>query len=226
MKRIVLMIAVTLFIGVLSGFAQLFPKVKKPTSPEMSMLAIQFGTVNNDKYETVINNNFTGWAPVVKDANGKVAEFRNFNAGAGDIASIYYAENLVAGEYTLIGFYHVYTDYGKLTAYRDSVKNPNYLPTYEPYVDKSFHIRQFFPLKMPVKITLAPNTIMSLGSFAVKYKWTEGMAGTSDTRWKMDESVTGVVMENPNDDKVIRYMKPWATPAWKKWNVKNPATPL
>lgn len=224
MKRTLVILATVLYFGLINGNAQLFPSVDKVASPEMSMIALQFAHDNDGKMENVINNNFTGWAPVVKGPDGNIVPFRNFDAGA-DMTNIYYAENLKAGEYTLIGFYHVYTDYGKLDEYKKEF-GEKHMPIYEPYVDKKYHIKQVFELKEPIVLNLEPNKIMSFGSFAVKHKWVGGIAGTTDDRWKMDEQHTAITLEKPFDNYVLRYMKPWATPKWKKWNEKNSASPL
>jgi hypothetical protein len=141
------------------------------------------------------------------------------------MTNIYYAENLKAGEYTLIGFYHVYTNYGKLSEYEKEI-GKQFIPSYDPYADNKYHIKQIFSLNEPVKINLVANKVMSLGSYAVKYKWVEGMAGTTDERWKMNESQTAITKSVPFDEYILRYIKAWRTPNWKKWNEKNPATPL
>lgn len=223
MKRIIILLA-AFSIGISSIYAQLFPSVDKESSPEMSMLAIKFGSENDGKMENVINNNFTGWAPIVKDKDGNIIRFRNFDAGA-NFTNIYYVENLKAGEYTLVGFIHVYTDYDKLDEYRKQIGR-DFLPSYGPYEENIYHIKQLFSLKEPIVINLEPNKMMSFGSFAVKYKWVGGLAGTTNDRWKMDENFTSITTEKPLDDEVLRYMKSWATPKWKKWNAKNSASPL
>jgi hypothetical protein len=222
MKRIV---ALTFMIslGLSMGYAQLFPKVDKPTSPEMSMLVIQFAHDNDGKMDIVSNLNFTGWAPVVEGPDGKIIPFRNFDSGAG-ITNIYYAENLVAGEYTLKGFNHLYTNYTKLDEYKEATGEK--LARYAPYENLPYHEVQFFALAEPVMVNLEPNKVMSFGSFAVKYKWVSGAAGTTDDRWKAVEDYSAITLEKPLDDHVLRYIKPWRTPAWKGWNVKNSASPL
>lgn len=223
MKRQITLTIAMLFITLLTVQAQLFPKVDRPTSDEMSMIAIQFAHDNDGKMENVSNLNFTGWAPVVVGPDGKEVAFRNFDAGA-DMTNIYYAENLVAGEYTLKGFNHIYTDYSKLEEHKKATGEE--LARYAPYDNLSYHVKQFFPLSNPVVVNLEPNKIMSFGSFAVKYKWIEGLAGTTDHRWKAVEEESGITIEKPLDDYVLRYMKPWRTPAWKRWNVKNEVQPL
>jgi len=224
MERKLLVTTAALFLGIITVFGQLFPKVTKPTSPEMSMLIVQFAHDEGDKISSVANTNFSGWAPVVKGPDGSIIPFRNYDAGA-NITNIFYAENLVAGTYTLVGFYHVYTDYSLLDAYEKEVEKA-IIASYGPFENYPYHVKQIIPLKEPVTISLEPNKIMSLGSYAVKYRWVGGMGGTTDDRWKVVEDETSITQADPKSDTLLRYIKPWATPAWKKWNVKNPATPL
>ncbi len=224
MKRTILLLAAILYLGISSSFAQLFPKVDRPTTDDMSMLAMQFSRDKDGKYENVLHINFTGWAPAVKGPNGQEIQFRVFSAGA-DMTVLYYAENLPAGEYTLTGFYHVYTNYDKLDEYKKQVNNPNYSPVYEPYANNPFHVKQHIPLSKPVIVYLEPNKIMSFGSFAVKFEYFEGAAGTSADRWRVNDE-TSITLEEAHSDYVLRYMKPWRTPAWKRWNEKNPASAL
>ncbi len=220
--RLILFIAL-MFIGILPGYSQLFPTVNRPSSDEMSMLVLQFGHMNEGEYDIVTNMNFTGWVPAVKGADGEIVQFRTFDSGV-DITNIYYAENLEAGEYTLTGFYHIYNDYSLLREYRESINNSDYRPRYAPYANKPYQVKQFIALDEDIIINLEPNSMASLGSFAVKFRWLLGATGTSDDRWKVvDKEIT---MVNPFDDHVLRYMKPWRTRAWRGWNAKNPAEPL
>jgi hypothetical protein len=223
MKKLAIISSALFFLTLLNAKAQLFPKVDKVASPEMSMLVIQFAHDNEGKMENVSNLNFTGWAPVVEGPDGKIVKFRNFDAGA-DMTNIYYAENIEAGEYTLKGFNHLYTNYTKLDEYKNETGEQ--FAKYAPYENLPYHEVQFFALSNPVVINLEPNKIMSFGSFAVKYKWVSGAAGTTDDRWKAIEDYSAITLEKPYDDYVLRYIKPWRTPAWKKWNEKNLANPL
>ncbi|MDX9845792.1 MAG: hypothetical protein RBT74_02320 [Tenuifilaceae bacterium] len=225
MKRTTLLFAAIFYLGVATGFAQLFPKIDKPTSNDMSLLVLQLGKLKDTGgYEIVLNNNATGWAPLVKGPDGAVIPFRKYDAAA-DVNSIFYSENLKAGEYTLIGFYHVYVDYGKLEEYKKEINNPNFIMSYEPYADKPYHIKQLLELSEPVKINLEAGTVKSLGNYAVKYEWVAGGFGSTDDRWKAKDDMN-IVLSEPLDEYIARYVKTWRTPAWKKWNEKNPASPL
>ena len=68
--RIVLSILLS-FIA-MKGFPQFFPKVEKPASPEMSMLAMQASHDEDGKLGKIENMNFTGWAPAVMNPEGMV----------------------------------------------------------------------------------------------------------------------------------------------------------
>lgn len=218
-----LLLSVVFFINI-SANAQLFPRVDKPATPEASLLVLQFAHDDAGAMRNVLNTNFTGWAPAVKGPDGKIVPFRSYDAASG-FTNIYYSENLAAGEYTLVGFYHVYTDYGKLKDYEAQIGR-QHLPSYEPFADKPYHIKQLFELAEPVKVTLEPNKVVSLGSYAVTYKWVSGASGTTDDRWKMVDGDTKITLSDPTSTTVQRYIKTWATPAWKKWNAKNEASSL
>ena len=223
MKRSALTITVLLFCA-FTVYGQLFPTVKKPASETMSLLALQLSHDNNGSMTKIVNTNFSGWAPAVKGPDGLIVPFRRFDAGA-DFTNIFYAENLIAGEYTLIGFYHVYTDYGKLKQYETEIGR-TIITSYEPYEDRSYQVKQLFPLKNNVIVNLEAGKVKTFGSYAIKFGWVGGAMGTTDDRWKMNEEKTLVTVEDPSNELVLRYMKSWATPAWKKWNELNPASKL
>lgn len=222
MKKSLNLFLLLFVLSVIPGFAQFFPKVEKPTSPEMSMLALQGSHDEDGKLGRIENMNFTGWAPAVMNQEGKIVPFRNFDAGA-DFTNIYYAENLPVGEYKLIGFYHVYTDVDKLREYQK--KFPNFIPRFTPYEENTYHVKQLFSVKEPVVVKLEPNKVMTFGSYLIKFVWTGGMGGTTPDRWKAVEEKSSITSDTKNET-VLRYMKTWATPAWKKWNEKNAVSPL
>lgn len=222
MKKSLPLFFLLFVISVMPGFAQFFPKVEKPSSPEMSLLVLQGSHDEDGKMGKIENMNFTGWAPAVTGPDGKVVPFRNFDAGA-DFTNIYYAENLKAGEYKLIGFYHVYTDIAKLTEYQKT--HPNFIPRFTPYEENPYHVKQMIPVKEPVVVALEPNKVMTFGSYVIKFVWTGGMGGTTSDRWKAVEEKS-FITSDPKNETVLRYMKTWATPAWKKWNEKNAVAPL
>lgn len=223
MKKFLTLVLLLIAVGFTSR-AQLFPMVKKPVSADASMLVVQFAHDDNGTMRLMSNINVTGWAPAVKGPDGAIVPFRNYDAAA-DITNIYYAENLTPGVYTLIGFYHDYTDYSKLEEYR-KIKGPNYLAEYGPFKELPYHIKQLIPLEQPVEVTLEANKMQTFGSYAIAYKWVGGMAGTTDDRWKVVEDETKFTLIDPDSNYLLRYMKTWATPAWKKWNAKNNVQPL
>lgn len=223
MKKFLTMVLL-LVVGGLTSSAQLFPRVDKPASADASMLVVQFAHDDNGTMRLMSNMNFTGWAPAVKGPDGAIVPFRTFDAGA-DITNIYYSENLTPGVYTLIGFYHDYTDYSKLDEYR-KIKGPNYLAEYGPFKGLPYHVKQLIILEQAVEVTLEANKMQTFGSYAITYKWLSGVAGTTDDRWKVVEEETKFTLMDTDSDYLLRYMKTWATPAWKKWNAKNNVQPL
>ncbi len=226
MKRLAVLTVLLLCIFTFASYAQLFPQVDRPTSDDLSLLVLQFGKEKDDgNFEIVLNNNATGWAPAVKGPDGEIIPFRKYDSAA-DITNIYYSENLQAGEYTLVGFYHVYVDYGKLEEYKKEINNPNYLMSYEPFANRPFHVKQLFELSEHVTVNLEAGTVKSLGNYAVKFEWVEGPMGTTDTRWKANEEKTEFVLVKPFDDHVQRYIKTWRTRSWRPWNERNSVKPL
>lgn len=223
MKRTLLSTLVLVLLMSTNGFSQLFPSVNNPKSADMSILAMQFSIDEDGVLGKSTNLNFTGWAPAVTGPNGEIVPFRVFNTGA-DINTIFYAENLEAGEYTLTGFYHVYTDYDKLDEYTAETGDKS-LVSYEPYANRPYHIKQLMALSEPVVVNLQPNSMMAFGNFAAQFQHHEGLAGTSPDRWRAKDS-SKITVEEPHDEYILRYMKSWATPKWKRWNAKNSATPL
>lgn len=224
MKRIIVLTLTLIYFGTLSGYAQMFPKVSKAKSDDMSMLALQFASDENGGLTNVVNANWSMWIPAVTDSDGNLVEFRHFGAGS-DVNNIYYAENLEAGEYTLTGFYHIYSDYGKLEEYKKE-RGESYLAEKAPYKNLPYHVKQHITITEPVKVNLGADKMMSLGSYAVKFMYVGGVGGTTDDRWKTIEQETMITMEEPNNDFILSYMKPWATKKWKVWNAKNPAEKL
>ncbi len=221
MKKIIISLSLIFVVGISSTFAGLFPKIDKPNSPEASLIALQFSIDDKGELIPFSNTNVSMWTPVVKKEDGTIVEFRVFNGGA-DMTTIYYKENLTAGKYTLLGFNHVYVDYGKLHKYEEELGKPFTLYK-EPYANKPYHVIQFFPLDKPYEFTLKPNVMMTLGNYVIKYKINGGVAGTTDDRYRVIEDETKIVMADKEDQSLLAYMKPWATKKWKMWNAKNPA---
>ena len=221
MKKTVLIFGILFLFIAFSSFMGLFPKVDKPDSPDASMIVLQFAIDNKGELESFGNANWSMIIPVVLKEDSSLVPFR-VSTGLADMTNFYYKENLKAGKYTLTGFMHVYTDYGKLAEY-EAKTGSSEIVSKNAYDDKPYRVRQFFPLEKPVVLELRPNIIATLGKYAMKYKYKEGISGSSDDRWKMQEDYTKVVFADPEDQSLLTYMKPWATKKWKMWNAKNPA---
>ena len=214
-KRMSLMLVLIIIALLLSGCMSLFTAltIEEPLSSDSSMLVVEMG--NNDDY--LVNNNYTGWAPIVKDSSGIIVPFKMINAIV-DAKTIYVAPNVAPGVYTMTGVRHVYTDYGIL---RDDDS-----PTYEPYVEKSYHIQQYFPLAKPVKVTVSPKSMVSLGYVDIDFEWNGGGFADKDDRWKAVES-TVTLISNPQSRDVLRAIKGSLNSAtWKLWNESNPEAPF
>ena len=201
-----LMVSVT---GCMSIFTAL--SVDPPVSADASMLVLEASDGNT--YLT--NVNYTGWAPVVEDANGSIVPFKMVNALA-DADTFYFAENVKPGTYVLKAFRHVYTDYNLLPA--------GVLPSYEPYVDNSYHVRQEFMLDKPVTITLGPAQMASFGKHAIASQWGGGASGTTNDRWKVVPSSVKIT-SSPNDRNMLKVVKGITNANWNPWNAMNPETP-
>jgi len=169
-KGLVLVVLVVLVATSCMTLDAFFPGVEKPASADKSMLIVEVGKGVPGDSEALINTNFTGWAPWVVDSRGEIVQFKPFDTES-RLDSFFYAENLDAGEYTLKGFFHVYTDYGKL---KDSDT-----PSYGPYQNYPYHVRQKFPLDNEVTVDLKKAEIATFGRYFIEYEWKEGASGSS-----------------------------------------------
>jgi hypothetical protein len=186
--------------------------VEPPVSANALMLILEAS-----EGETYLTNvNYTGWAPLVEDAQGSIVPFKMVNALA-DADTFYFAENVMPGTYTLKGFRHVYTDYGLLPQ--------GELPDYEPYVDNPYHVRQEFMLDKPVTIKLGSAEMASFGKYVIKSTWVGGAGETTDDRRKVIPSSVNIT-SYPNDRNMLKVVKSITSDKWAPWNAMNPETPL
>lgn len=192
----------------------MFPFAAAPATPQSSMLVVEVGTGKPALSDNLSNLNYSGWAPLVLDQNGKEIAFNNFDAES-RLDSFFYAQNLPAGEYTLTGFMHVYADYGLF----DSGKT---VLSYEPYAKRSWHVRQVFPLPQPVTLTLGSASVETFGRYLIEFAYKEGGSGKSNDRWMVKPESFKYNAILSADRKALRVMKNWATPAWVPWNKLNP----
>ncbi len=205
-----IVVAITLLSGCMSLFTAL--SVEEPLTGESSMLVVEIG----ENYNYLVNNNYTGWAPIVKDSNGNVVPFQMINA-ISNAATIYVAANITPGVYTMTGLRHVYTDYGLL-------KDGDY-PEYEPYVERPYHVQQFFPLEKPIKVTVPVKSMTTLGYYDISFEWNGGGFAGKDDRWKAVES-TVKIKSNPESKKLLQVIKySMNSDNWKLWNERNPEPP-
>jgi hypothetical protein len=190
----------------------LFPNVEPPARSDTSMLVVEVGQVEaGGESSMIFNSNATGWAPWVEDSNGNLVKFRNFDAES-RLDTLYYASNLIAGEYTLKGFLHVYIDYSRL--------KDGEIALYGPFENYHYHVVQKIPIANEVKLNLQSADIATFGRYYVNYNWVGGLAGTTDDRWKVNLSTVKITGDF-KDKKALRVMKNWATPNWKLWNERN-----
>ena len=206
---------VLLFFGLvlfsITGCMSLFTalNIEPPVSAEASMLVLEAEDGETGGY--LVNNNATGWAPLIEDENGAIIPFKMVGILA-NVDTIYFAENLKAGTYTLKGFRHVYTDYGLLP--------DNVIPSYEPYVDEPYHIRQEFMLDKPVVIHLKAAQMESFGKYSIHYKWVGGAAGTTDDRWKARPDSVKITGDS-KDRNALQVLKGFTNANWAPWNERN-----
>lgn len=212
MKKLIVLTIVLIVLFAFSGCASLFTAltVDPPMSANASMLVVE--AVANENNDYLMNNNATGWAPLVEDAQGNVIPFKMVNILA-DAGTFFFAPNVQEGIYTLKGFRHVYTDYGLLP---DGI-----IPSYDPFVENVYHVRQEFMLAKPVVIKLGPAQMESFGKYLVGYTWLGGAAGTTDDRWKVAPSSVNIVA-NPSDRNMLKVLQGFTNANWALWNARNP----
>ncbi|MGM0432681.1 MAG: hypothetical protein ACQEQU_08205 [Spirochaetota bacterium] len=199
-------------LGSCMTLAALFPVVDPPVSDEASMIVVEVGEGIPGDSDALMNTNFTGWAPWVVDEAGELVTFKPFDTES-RLDSFYYAPNLMPGTYTMKGFLHVYTDYGRLGDGSGA--------SYGPFEDHYYHVKQFFPLDDELLLSLDPAIVDTFGSHYIQYEWKDGASGTTDDRWKVAEDSFSVVSE-PENRRPLRVAKNWKTSNWKLWNERNP----
>jgi len=198
---------VILLAGCMSLFEAL--SVDPPVDADASMIVIEAG--QDDTY--LVNNNFTGWAPIVKDASGMILPFRMINALA-DGATLYVIENVRPGTYTFSAMRHVYTDYGRLPE--------DILPSYEPYTPSDYHINQEFALPEPVVLTVQPGEIASFGYYDLTYEWNGGGFAATDDRWAVVPSSVTIKADPSSTHPLELIRNSLNSTNWELWNDRNP----
>lgn len=214
MKKFGWILLAVLLVAVLASctlFDTFFPSAQMPVDDRASMLVVEAGTRDGDATTNLVNLNATGWAPWVEDESGNIVPFMAFDAES-RLDSLFWAENLRPGTYTLRGFLHIYADYSLLP---DGI-----IMSYEPFAGRQWHKTQRFALDQPVVIKLGEAEIKSFGRYFVQSAWVEGALGTSDTRWMVNPASVKIVGD-PADKKALRVMKNWATKTWLAWNTRN-----
>ncbi len=210
-KRVLLLLIGTSFLLLSVSCMSLFSalSVDPPTDASSSMIAVEIAS--NDSY--LVNNNFTGWAPIVKDANGTILPFRMINALAGG-ATLYVLENVKPGTYTFSAMRHVYTDYSLLP--------DDLIPSYEPYVSSPYHINQEFELPKKVVLSVEPGEIASLGYYDISYEWNGGGFAEKDDRWAVVPSTVAIHAE-PESTRPLELIRGSLNSTnWVPWNERNP----
>ncbi|HPZ15903.1 MAG TPA: hypothetical protein PLX25_04490 [Sphaerochaeta sp.] len=194
------------------SFDSFFPGASAPVDGKASMLVVEAGTREGSSTTMLFNSNATGWAPWVEDQEGALIPFRVFDSET-RLDSLYWAENLASGTYTLKGFLHVYADYGMLPE--------GVVMAYEPFANRPWHVVQHFALDQPVTLTLKEGEMASFGRYFITSAWVEGAGGTRDTRWRVDPASVKIDGDR-QDKKALRVIKGWAAPTWLAWNTRNP----
>jgi hypothetical protein len=210
-KKLSFLLVGIIALFLLSGCMSLFTAltIEEPNDPKSSMLILESG-IDGDY---LMNNNYTGWAPLVKDPSQNIVPFSMVNALA-DAETLYVAPNVMPGKYTLVGFRHVYTDYGL-------VQEGDY-PNYEPYVASHYHINQEFTLDKPVTIVVKEGEMATFGYYNIEYSHNGGGFADTDDRWAVVPSSVHITSD-PTNTNMLRVLKGLNTPSWNMWNVRNSA---
>ncbi len=202
---IVSLISLVLFTSCFSLFTAL--TIEEPYDKNSSMVILESGS--GGAY--LMNDNYTGWAPLVRGPSQQLVPFKMVNALA-DGETLYVAANVEPGTYTLLGFRHVYTDYSLLT--------DEDIPIYEPYVETPYHVNQDFMLDEPVVIEIKKGEVTTFGYYDIQYTHNGGGFADTDDRWAVIPSSV-IINADPENTNMLRVVKGFDTPSWRMWNERN-----
>ncbi len=211
MKKTLLILLSVLLISLTFGCMSLFEAltIDPPVDQNASMIAMEIAS--NGEY--LINDNATGWAPIVKDQNGNILPFKMINALANG-ATLYVMPNVQPGTYTFSALRHVYTDYSLLPE--------DLIPNYEPYIASPYHINQEFPLSKPVVLKVKAGEIASLGYYDISYEWNGGGFAEKDDRWAVVPSTYAIVEDAGSTHPLELIRGSLNSTNWVPWNERNP----
>ena len=181
--------------------------VDPPMDPGASMLVMEVGNKSGPYSSSMTNNGNTGWVPWVVDDQGELVRFKLYDNDL-RLDSLYYAQGVRPGTYTLKGFIHIWADTSispKLSAF-----------SYNPYDNLPYQRRQEFVLQEPMVINLGEAQIASFGRYFIKAVWKGGYASSAYDRW-MINPMTYSVEALPGDSKALEVLESWKNTAWLAW---------
>ncbi len=211
MKKTLMILFTLLLVLSTFGCMTLFQalSVDPPLDQNSSMIALE--VAHDGSY--LLNNNATGWAPIVTDENGNILPFRMLDALSGAM-TLYVIENVTPGTYTFSAMRHVYTDFGLLP---DDI-----IPSYEPYVSTPYHINQEFPLPKPIVVEVKPGEIATLGYHDLSFQDNGGGFADKDDRYKILPNSFRIVSEPDSLSPLEVIRNSLNSTNWAPWNERNP----
>ena len=204
-----LMAIILLLIGCVSMTGR-YALVEPPRNSGSSLLVLEVGNKSGQYHSALTNNGNTGWIPWVVDHQGKLVHFKLYDSDL-HLDSLYYAEDVKPGMYTLKGFVHIWSDTSKspkLSAF-----------SFNPYDNLPYQGRQEFALQDPITLRLAEAQIASFGRYFIKAVWKGGYASPAYDRWMIDPT-TFFAESLPGDPRALEVLALWKTPVWMSW-VRN-----
>ncbi|MDD3824051.1 MAG: hypothetical protein PHN93_09925 [Sphaerochaetaceae bacterium] len=203
---VLLLLSLCVFSSCLSLVA-MWPPVEYPHNPGSSMLVVEVANKSGQYTSALTNNGYTGWIPWVVDSQGNTVRFRLYDSGM-KLDSLYYAENLKSGIYTLKGFIHIYSDMSKTPTLG--------IFDFNPYGNMPYQNRQEFTLTTPLSIELKKAEIVSFGAYYIKAVWKGGFSSPANDRWMINPE-TFSVETIPDDRQALEVLRTWSSPDWLSW---------
>ena len=199
-------------------------EVDPPESEDSSLLFVELIAYTWDeegtRSDSLVEVNYRrGFFPIVVDEMGNEVAFSHIE-GMSEAGIVYHSANLPVGNYMLKGFRYLW-----MTHY-NFMHSPIVKLKFDGQRKDEFIEIQEYPLPEPVKITVEPGKVASLGSYKLYYELREYDYIRDDNLVRMDDDYKMISLRyeniNPEDTQVLKLMQNWTYKPWVLWNQRNP----